>query len=212
MQKAEIVQLLSTVSFFKALSKKDLEEISQFVTHKTFAAGKVFIEEGVEGFEAYVILSGLTKVYRITDEGKEVHLALRTPGETVGEFALLDDLPRSAYVKTLQKTELLVIPKKEFISIIHRSPTVAMGIIRMLSYRIRENTLILENALFQQLPERVLLLLKEIARFFPNKEVTLSQEDIATILGATRPRVTEALHALQKKNVLKIAHKKIIVL
>lgn len=212
MKKNEVVAILAQVPLFKEVSQKDLETISQVTQYKVLEAGKIFIEEGLKGNEAYVIMSGLTKVYRITAEGKEVPLALRVPGETVGEFALLDDLPRSAHVKTLQKTEVLVIPKKEFVSIIHTSPSVAMGIIKMLAKRIRENIELSQNKETQRLRERMLALLRRVAEYFPQKEIALTHEELAEIVGATRPRVTEALHDLEKNKHIKISHKKIKVM
>lgn len=212
MKKSEVVAILSQIPLFKEVSRKDLEVISDVVVYKVFESGKVFIEEGFEGHEAYVILSGLTKVYRITAEGKEVPLALRVPGETVGEFALLDDLPRSAHVKTVQKTEVLVIPKKEFITIIYNSPTVAMGIIKMLAKRLRENIELAQDKETKRLRERMLALLRRVAAYFPGKEVSLTHEELAEIVGATRPRVTETLHELEKGKHIKISHKKIKVM
>ncbi|HEX7042370.1 MAG TPA: Crp/Fnr family transcriptional regulator [Patescibacteria group bacterium] len=212
MQKAEIVKILSNVSLFKELPKEDIELISEVITYKAFEAGKVFIEEGVEGNEAYVILSGLTKVYRITPEGKEMYLAFRVPGETVGEFALLDDLPRSAHVKTIHKSEMLVIPKKEFVRIIKKSPSVAMGIIKMLAKRIRENIALTQDNETRRLRDRMLSILERVSSYFPNQEISMTHEELADILGATRPRVTEALHELVNSKKIKLSHKKITVL
>lgn len=82
----------------------------------------------------------------------------------------------------------------------------------MLAKRIRENIELAQNKEMQRLRGRMLSLLQRVAAYFPEKEIALTHEELAEIVGATRPRVTEALHELEEKKHLKLSHKKIKVM
>lgn len=206
-----ILAIIQSSDLFRDLSLDEAHLLSEIVQYKEINPGIVFIEEGQIGLEAYIIASGLVKVYRLTDEGKEVIFGIRKPGEILGEMALLDEGTRSAHVATLQKTGLLCIPKQAFLNLIAAHPSVALGMIRTLSKRIRESTFMIEDIVSKQVIERMVNLLRTIAPYFPNNELTLSHEELAILLGATRPRVTEILHILEKEKKITLLHKKIIV-
>lgn len=157
---------------FKELSLKELDEVCKLAVVRKVPKNCIFIEEGQEAHAAYLIVAGLTKVYKINSEGKEIHIALRIPGEIVGEIALLDGGSRSAYVKTLQDTTLLVIPKNGFVKLVHSTPSIAQAVIKTLAFRIRENSELIHNQNAQKLSDRMLKLLCAITNFFPSHEVT----------------------------------------
>ncbi len=207
----EKIQLIRSCMLFSELEEEDLMHIAAVVREKVLPAKTVFIEEGTPGEEAYIVYKGLTKVYRMTEEGKEVQIALRSSGEIIGELAILDAGPRSAHVATLQETHVLVISKKELEQVVHKRPSVALGVIRNLAKRIRENTSTMQSMSSVQLNQRMLSLLITLRGYFSNQEITMSHEELAQLIGATRPRVTEALHTLAAQKKIVMSHKKITI-
>jgi Mn-dependent DtxR family transcriptional regulator len=61
----------------------------------------------------------------------------------------------------------------------------------------------------KNLTDRTLNTLKTLANYFSNNDITLSQEQIASIIGATRARVTESLNTLEERGTITLSHKKI---
>lgn len=160
---------------------------------------------------AYFIIAGSAKIYRITEEGEIVTFAVLGPNEVVGEMSLIDDMPRSACVETIKDTQVLILTKKEFHTILNTHPSVAIALLKVLSKRVRETNQQIENILSKNLNDRTWKVLESLAKYFPNKTINLSQEELANIIGATRARVTEVLNNLQKNNKIALSHKQIMI-
>ena len=80
-------------------------------TTKVFEAGEVIIHEGDIGEEAYVISSGKVEVFKTTSSGN-VRLLTLDSGQVIGEMALISKSVRSASIRALVKTELVMITKE----------------------------------------------------------------------------------------------------
>lgn len=80
-------------------------------TTKTFEPGEVIIQEGDIGEEAYVISSGEVEVYKSADSG-DVHLLTLDSGQVIGEMALISKSVRSASIRAVKRTELVMITKE----------------------------------------------------------------------------------------------------
>lgn len=209
MNKNTVIQVIESSELFKDLPKAEVLLLSNIVRKKDIRANNIFIEEGQLGNEAYIIVFGLAKVYRLTEEGKEVTFGIRGPGEIVGEMALLDNGLRSAHVQAIQNMQVLTISKDAFLRLVHSRPSVALGMLKTLTKRIRESTTLVEDVVTKQVIDRMIKLLHTLAPYFPNQDLTLSHEELAILLGATRPRVTEILHILEKDKKITLSHKKI---
>lgn len=209
MNKSDIIRLIQSSELFKDLPETEAALLADIVKEKKVRSQEVFIEEGQEGYEAYIIVSGLAKVYRITEDGKEVTFGFRSPGEIIGEMALLDNGPRSAHVQAIQDMTLYAISKDEFLKLVDSRPGVALNMLKTLVKRIRQSTVIIEDTATKQVVERMIKLLCTLAPYFENQDITISHEELAILLGVTRPRVTEILHILEKEKRIQLSYKKI---
>lgn len=184
--------------------------LAPIVRQKTFPPHELIIEqEDISSPEAFFIISGSVKVYRVTSDGNEVPIAVLGEGEVVGELALLDDQPRSANVETLQESVMLCLNRHDFMKVLSAHPQTAINLLKTLSVRVRENGKTLEDMYSLNLYERTWKTLKTLSSFFPNHDVNLSQEELATIIGATRARVTEVLNELKSQGKITLSHRRI---
>ncbi len=101
-----------------------------------FPKGQVIIHEGDQGDSFFQIISGLTRVFRTSEDGVEVTLATIGPGESFGEMALLTGEPRSASVETLESSGVLVISKQSFDQLAAENPEFSLALSRVLSSRL----------------------------------------------------------------------------
>ena len=131
------VELLEAVGIFAELPRNDVERMAEGVVEVELAEAEVLFAEGDPGAHAYVICSGELEIVKET-EGREVLLAVRVPGEVIGEMALLDAKPRSATVRAKSAAELLSIPKERFDELLATSPTAARALFGVLLDRWRE--------------------------------------------------------------------------
>lgn len=207
----ERVNLLKKCYLFTSLADQDLLLIAHQATHKTIPKGTLFMEEGKMPNNMYVIISGLVKVFHVTPDGKEIILALRSHEDVVGEFELLDETiqPRSVSIQAMEETQALVLSTTVVLSIADRYPSIFLSLARYILKVLRKKNARIEQLVAQSLPERTLAVLKRLQKYFPNNEITLSHEDIASLVHATRPRITEALNSLAKDDKIQLSHKSI---
>ena len=75
-----------------------------------YAAGEIIFREGYPSDHAYVIEAGKVEIYRMNDDGSEVHIAFLEAGQMFGEYGVLDDAPRSASARAVGDTSLRIMP------------------------------------------------------------------------------------------------------
>jgi signal transduction histidine kinase len=127
---------LRRVPLFADLSDEDLEQLHQMATTISTNPGELVFEEGSQGDALYAILDGELEVTKRQD-GQDVVLAVRRAGEFIGEMSLLEQGPRSASVRSLQRSRLLVISQSAFQTLLSCSPSAHLTILHTVTSRLR---------------------------------------------------------------------------
>jgi signal transduction histidine kinase len=120
-----VYERLRQVPLFAELSDGDLAELHDACEQVHLAPGEALFAEGTSGDIAYVITEGDLEIIK-GSSANEVLLAVRTPGEIIGEMALLEDSPRMASVRARTDATLLAIPKPTFHDLLGSAPAEAM--------------------------------------------------------------------------------------
>ena len=156
-----------------------------------FKKGDVILTEGQRGGEAYVMLLGRAEVFRAGPP--ELSLAVLGPGQIFGEMALMTDDARSASVRALERVEVGVIGRDEFLTHLRETPDALLPFIRTLAERIR--TL---NAAVEELAGRSPSNRDAVRAFLgidaPVLQKTATVASVTVTLTGLTPRATEALH------------------
>ncbi len=129
-------ELLAKVPMFRDLGKDDLARLAEGAHVEHFARGADIVEMGDPGHALFVVIEGEVQVLypaRSTD----FELARLGPGECFGEMALLNEMPRSATVRAVNKVLTLTLSKDEFRAKLLAMPSVALALLSSLSTRIR---------------------------------------------------------------------------
>jgi len=133
MKKNERKELLRSVWLFERCSKKELEALATLTTPVDLKAGKVLAQQGDQGNQFFVIVSGMAEATR---EG--VSIGTLGPGSFFGEMSLLERLPRVATVTTTEATTVLVLTAKAFDKLVASMPSVDRKMLIVLANRLRE--------------------------------------------------------------------------
>ncbi len=128
---------LRRVPLFSDLPDADLELLAAGAVEETVPAGTVVFREGDHGDRACVIIDGEVEVVKASGPN-EILLAIRHPGDVVGEMSLLDAAPRMATVRAKTDTTLLTIPKQQMDDLIANSATASRALFAVLLARWRE--------------------------------------------------------------------------
>lgn len=135
---ASVAADLTQISLFQGLRVEDLRALGARTEVKALPADAMLIRQGDPADSLLAILKGRVKVYLVDANGQEFVVDVRGAGGYVGEM-MLDDSPRSAWVKTLEPSEFAVIPRHEFKQLLLAHPEVALQVIKNLIRLARGN-------------------------------------------------------------------------
>ena len=125
---------------YKGLDDKELEEVAALTRFCSYPTDYILCHEGAYEDVLYIIAEGdVVVVQKMSGEEGERVLRVGGKGEIVGEMAVIQNAPRSATVRTTSACTVLEMKKKDFETILSRSPRMAVDIIRITLDRIREN-------------------------------------------------------------------------
>jgi signal transduction histidine kinase len=136
---------LKQVPLFSGLSDKDLTFLCEMISQLRIAKGERLFTEGDEGEEAYVIKEGQIQIYK-TVAGKEVHLALRGPGEVIGEVSLLEAVPRTASGRAQEDSLLFVIRHEQLDRLLSVSSSAAITMLHTVTARLKSSEQMLQQS------------------------------------------------------------------
>ena len=118
---------------FGQLPKEKHDEIIRAMENQSIAPGTIIFRQGDPGDRYYIIQSGKVKVFREDADGLETELSVLGAGESFGEMALLTGEARSASVKAVEQTRLMVLSKEQFRRILEDSPAISLAFVKQLS-------------------------------------------------------------------------------
>lgn len=208
-------QILKSVPLFSSFSDAHLNTLLTCVQHRSYPRGAFILRAGEETDALYIILSGRVKVLIPDEEGHEVILSVMGSHEFFGEMGLLDDLPRSASVETLEACETLRLSKAGFLNVLKDNFELAMMIIRNLVRRMRDADRKIESLALIDVYGRVARLLIEMAQNVDGKwivEHAPPKQEIARMIGASREMVSRVVKDLHRKGLIRAEKRRIHVL
>lgn len=133
---AELLEYVAGVPLFKQLGPDGLERIASRVTRQHVEPDTDIVHIGDRGHALYVIVKGEVDVL-YPARSTEFKLTRLGPGESFGEMAILNDLRRSATVRSTGPVSLLVLEREDFLEAVQESPEIATILLEVLSVRVR---------------------------------------------------------------------------
>jgi CRP/FNR family cyclic AMP-dependent transcriptional regulator len=199
--------MLDKIPLFSDLDAAELELLSTRMVTRQYPRNTIIINEGDHSDSLYIIRSGSVKVFLGNAEGREVILNVQKTGEYFGELALIDSGPRSASVMTQEKSTLSLISKSDFEEFLRQHPAATVKIMRGLIKRLRALTENVRSLALMDVYGRVARLLLKLSQ--PEGDVrvireTLTQQDIADRVGASREMVSRILKDLREGGYIEI--------
>jgi CRP-like cAMP-binding protein len=205
--------------FLATLTAADTEALASWGRVRRFRRGSMLFQEGEQAEHVLLVRSGTVKVSSYTEDGKEIMLAVRGPGELLGELSAIDGEPRSAGATALDPVEVLSVAADDFRAFLEMRPRVATTLLQMLSRRLRDaDRKRIEFGAYDTIG-RVCRRLVEMAERFGEESsrgvrisLPLSQQELAGWTGSSREAVSKALHQLRSRGFITTARRGITVL
>ena len=212
------VQHLRNVPIFSDLKDSDLNIISDKMISRAYEKGQMILLEESQGETFFIIVSGAVKVTRLSDDGREVILAILGESEFFGEMSLLDGEGRSANIVANEDAEVLTLSRRDFLDCLETYPKIAIALLEELAIRLRKSDQHIESLSLSDSEHRIAITLIRFAQelgTIKQGDVKISnlpfQQDIANMAGTSRETVSRTLKLLEEKDLIKKEGKDLII-
>lgn len=206
------------IRLFEGLDEEDVTSLASLFSLKQYKKGSTIFFEGDAGDALYVVQSGYVKIYQLAEDGREKTLALFGEGDFFGEMAILDGEPRSAIAETLEKTELLVLERHDFMKMVDANPRMSAALIKELAGRLRRTNAQVMDVVFRDVRGRLIHALIDLAEDhgIPSGagikiDLKLTHQELANLVGTARETVTRMLAELQDAGIVTIEGRFLVV-
>lgn len=206
-------QLLKAIPLFAGLSEQELDALLEIGRVRSHNRGEVLFADGepAEGF--FVVLTGKTKVYKLSAEGKERILHIVHPGGTFAEAAIFGEGLYPAYAEPLQNSSLLFLPKDRFLTLLENNGRMAVNMIAGLSRFLRQFTLQIEELTFKDVPSRLARYLLEVSEGERDTfELAISKSQLASHLGTVSETLSRTFRKLAEEELVEVKGKVFTIL
>lgn len=196
---------LIATSFFAQIPKAERDALEALGIRRSFPRGTVLMFEHEPAERVMIILSGRVKVFRLGEDGHEILLSIRDPGDVIGELGSLDREPRVATVTALDPVEALVIPAEAFRARLETTPRLEVVLLEVISRRLRETTVKRSQSAESDTMGRVAARIIELADRYGvladgvvSVDMPITHDELAAWAGASRAGVAHALQAMRE--------------
>jgi CRP/FNR family cyclic AMP-dependent transcriptional regulator len=204
--------------FLAALSTEETGALRAPAVVRSFPRGTALFHERQAADRVLVVLQGCVKLSCVSDGGKEVVLAIRGPGDLLGELAAIDGEPRSATATALEPVEALSLSAGDFRSFLEAHPRVALALLAVLTRRLRDADRKRVEFAAEDTMTRVAARIVELSERFGDKvargleiDLPISQEELAGWTGCSRDSVVNALQAMRGLGWIETQRRQILV-
>jgi len=207
--------ILSGIPLFSNLPPADLKHIAAIAVDKWYAKGRTIFLEGDQGLGFYVVAAGRVKIFKVSADGKEQILHIYGAGHPFGEVPVFSGESFPANAEALAESHLLYFPKAAFVDLISRYPSLCLNMLAVLSKRLRQFTLQVENLSLKEVPGRLasyLLYLAEEAENPAVVELPISKGQLASLLGTIPETLSRIFARMRDSGLIAVDGRRVVLL
>jgi CRP/FNR family transcriptional regulator, cyclic AMP receptor protein len=200
--------------FWALLSDDERTALSGLGRPAVYPPGAVMCVEGDPATHVFVLVDGWVKIVGVTSDGHELTLALRGRGDTVGEMAGETTGYRTATVQAVGTVRALIVAYEKFRSFLDANDGADRAYRRMVTRRWNDAESMLRARSVTSGAQRLAGLLLELADWRDSEvraAMTLTQEELASLTGASRATVTRALSNWRRRGIISTSQRDITI-
>ena len=202
-----IIEVISAAPLFSGLNMDALQTVAAIALHKDYDKGQFIFSEGDSGNGFYIVAAGKVKIFKISAEGKEQILHIFGAGEPFGEVPVFTGRPFPANAQAISAGKMLFFPKSAFVAAIARNPSLALSMLGILSMRLREFTVQIENLSLKEVPGRLssyLLYLSDEQKNPHSVRLGISKSQLASLLGTIPETLSRMLTRMAASRLIRV--------
>ncbi len=211
----KILEIISSISLFNGLPDNQLKEIGQIAVNRHYKKGEFIFYEGDDGDGFYVVSEGQVKIFKVSLEGKEQILHIFGPAEPFGEVPVFSGQSFPANAEAIAESHLLFFPRTAIVDLITKNPSLALNMLAVLSMRLRQFTVQIENLSLKEVPARLagyLIYLAEEQGSEDSVSLDISKGQLASLLGTIPETLSRIFSKMNRENLIKVKDRTILLL
>ena len=200
-----ILDHIARVPLFEGLPDGQIEDLAMIVTDQTFGKAETIFSEGEDADGFYVVITGRVKIFKLSPDGKEQILHFFGPGEPFGEVPVFTGQHFPASAEVMEESRVFFFPRKSFVDLIKRNPSLALNMLAILSKRLRRFAALIDDLSLKEVPGRLaayLLYLSDQNRGAKVLELAVTKAQLASLLGTIPETLSRILGKLSSQGLI----------
>ena len=210
-----ILHHIARVPLFEGLPPEQIEDLAMIATDQIFNKGETIFSEGEEANGFYVVITGRVKIFKLSPDGKEQILHFFGQGEPFGEVPVFTGQHFPAHASAMEESRVFFFPRKSFVDLIKRNPSMALNMLAVLSKRLRRFAALIDDLSLKEVPGRLaayLLYLSEQNKGARVLELTVTKAQLASLLGTIPETLSRILGKLSSQGLIETDGRRIRIL
>tara|TARA_R110002051_G_scaffold48308_2_gene95382 strand:+ start:136013 stop:136702 length:690 start_codon:yes stop_codon:yes gene_type:complete len=198
----------------RALSKEELKKVSDSKISKKIKKGDALFIEGQKLDGVFCVKEGVSKLSKLSSNGKEQIVKLTNKGEIMGQRSVIAEDFTNLSATAINDMEVCFIPKEVISNTLNTNPNFSLEVLRHMAHDLKEADDVIVNMSQKTVKQRLAEAFIYLKKNYGEDEhgfllLTLSRDDYANIVGAATESLIRMISEFKKKRLIKTAGKKI---
>jgi CRP/FNR family transcriptional regulator len=214
----DLPRALRAAPLFSGLPPDDLAQVAAVASLRRFDRNETIFREGDRADGFYVVAAGKAKVFKMSAEGKEQVLHLLETGQSFAEGVIFEGGAYPAHASAVTDVTLVFLPRLGIISLLEKSPRLAIRMLASLSKWLRRMTDMVDDLALKDVETRFTWFVSEElrSRGIPVAdgavyELSFSKSLLSARLGTVPETFSRTLKKLQDDGAIDVEGKRILI-
>lgn len=190
----------------RAMSKEELKKVSDSKVTKSVKKGEPLFEEGERLNGVFCVRNGVSKMSKLSPNGKDQIVKLATKGEVMGQRSVIAQESTNLSAVAVSDMEVCFIPKESINDTLHKNPNFTLEVLRHMAHDLKEADDVIVNMSQKTVKQRIAEAFLYLQNFGVDDEgffkVTLSREDISNVVGTATESAIRIISEFKKKGLI----------
>ncbi|MER3375200.1 MAG: Crp/Fnr family transcriptional regulator [Allomuricauda sp.] len=198
----------------RAMSKEELKQVSDSKTTKIIKKGESIFEEGEKLNGVYCVRSGVSKLSKLSANGKDQIVKLASKGEVLGQRSVISQESTNLSAIAVDTMEVCFIPKESITTTLQKNPDFTLEVLRHMAHDLKEADDVIVNISQKTVKQRMAEAFLYLKNNFGEDadgflSLTLSREDISNVVGTATESAIRIISEFKKNGLIRTSGKKI---
>ncbi|MDQ2680344.1 MAG: Crp/Fnr family transcriptional regulator [Candidatus Eremiobacteraeota bacterium] len=216
---ANKVWYLERSLIFRGIPREEIAKYAHLFHERDYHPKEIVFSEGDLGDAVYLLKTGHVRLYRATEDGKELTLTILGPGDVFGELALFKESHRQTFAECIDAAHICASSVEDFTRLMGHKPQLTMMVAHEIAHRRQDMETRIAGLAYGSVRLRLMHALRHLAREHGEPlqsddvriPVRLSHQELAQLIGTSRETCTIELGKLQLAGVVRVDESRYLV-